>query len=289
MRIENIPLNADWNRLGVINPDEVSLTGYLVENFTGFRTNDIRPAVIICPGGGYSGYTESEGAPIAAALSGMGISALILRYSLCPVRHPAQLGELFAALEVVHRYAGEWNIDPEQIYVMGFSAGGHLAGMAGVLWNSEFAAGLGYEPENLCPAGMLLGYPVISADPACGHQGSFLNLLGETGDAFRKALSLERLVTPDTCPAFLFHTRDDSVVPVRHTLAMAAALEEQGVPFELHIYNSGFHGMGLADERTAWSPEIIRPHCADWLVKAVEWIRECPRFRGRIPSPASGC
>ncbi|MEG1687982.1 MAG: alpha/beta hydrolase, partial [Angelakisella sp.] len=123
MKIETLSLNLPYEKLDA-NPAEVSLTGYILENFKNYRQDETRPAVIICPGGGYGAISEHETAPIAEAYIGAGISAFVLLYSIAPVRYPAQYIELCEAIATVRRHSAQWNIDENKIFVTGYSAGG---------------------------------------------------------------------------------------------------------------------------------------------------------------------
>ena len=195
-----------------------------------------RPMIVICPGGGYEKLSYREGEPIAMQFLAKGYHACVLRYSVAPARYPVPLLELGQVMRILRSHASEWRINTDQIIVSGSSAGGHLAGMLGVFWNQKwFADMLETTAEELRPAGMLLSYPVITSDAEKGHLASFRNLLGEEFDEYKEKLSLEKQVTKDTPPAFLWHTAADKTVPAANSLLMAEALLENGVPAELHI------------------------------------------------------
>jgi acetyl esterase/lipase len=164
------------------------------------------------------------------------------------------------------------------VFVCGFSAGGHLAASAGILWNSpvldEIAAGA---PRDIVrPTGMILSYPVISSGE-WGHKGSFLRLCGkeEPTEEELNAFSLEKHVTADTSPAFIWHTTADKTVPVQNSLMLAGALATESIPFELHVFPNGRHGLALCNELTSsGNPTLIDPHAAPWMDLAIRWASD---------------
>lgn len=244
-----------------------------------------RPAVIICPGGGYAFTSDREGEPVALSFLDKGFCCFVLWYSVtsedgkCVSRFPASLFELASAVALVRRRAESWLVDPARIFVCGFSAGGHLAASLGTLWNRDFLkSGLGFSRREHRPDGMILGYPVITASGPLTHAGSFLRLLGgRFGDPEAAALvSLEKQVTADTVPAFIWHTADDTTVPVSNSLDFASALASCGVPFELHVFPKGRHGLARGDDSTSYEGGGISPVCAEWMSLAARWAKEFP-------------
>jgi acetyl esterase/lipase len=229
-------------------------------------SKDPAGAVIICPGGGYSRRAEHEGAPVATWLNGLGLAAFLLDYRVAPHRHPTPLRDAQRAIRLVRHQADSLNIRADRVAILGFSAGGHLAATAGTNFDSG-------DPEARDPVHrmssrpdlLVLCYPVISFGPFA-HVGSMWNLLGDDPSAdLRRQLSAETNVTRATPPTFLWHTADDPAVSVEHSLAFAAALHRNGVPFSLHVYPTGAHGLGLAlddPEVSSWTA-----HCADFLVR----------------------
>jgi acetyl esterase/lipase len=234
-----------------------------------------RPAVLVLPGGGYRMTSPREGEPIALQFTAAGIHAFVLHYSVAPNRHPQPLRDASRAMNIIRERAGEWNVDPGRIAVCGFSAGGHLTASLGVHWDKEFLQGVpGLEPGRNRPDGLILGYPVISSGEH-GHAGSFGNLLGDVAsDDMLRFMSLELQVGDHTPPAFLWHTFDDAAVPVANSLLFAEALRAQGIPFELHVYPEGPHGLALATEETANNPEQVVPRTQSWISQASSWVKE---------------
>lgn len=234
-----------------------------------------RPMVVVCPGGGYSGTSDREAEPIALQYVAMGYHAAVLRYSTAPARFPEALRQLAAAIALLRERTEPWRIDTEKILVQGFSAGGHLAASLGVFWKQPFAwAGIVDSARLVRPNGLILAYPVITSGEK-GHQGSFQNLLGsEYGDSEKRAsMSLERWVTEDTPPTFLWHTATDRDVPVENSLLFFAALKEKNVPVEMHIYPTGKHGLALATKATM-TPDggSMQPECKSWISLVYDWI-----------------
>ncbi|PRX60576.1 acetyl esterase/lipase [Cohnella sp. SGD-V74] len=226
-----------------------------------------RGAVIVLPGGGYGTRAGHEGEPIALWLNGIGIPAFVLRYRVAPYRHPSPLTDAQRAVRYVRHHAGQWGIDPGKIAVLGFSAGGHLTVSAGTHYdggNPEAADPI--DRESCRPDAIVPCYPVVTMQRPFVHEGSRANLLGEDPNpSLVESFSGEKQVTPDTPPAFIWHTADDGAVPVENALLLAGAYSRNKVPYELHVYETGQHGLGLAkeDERVATWTDL----CGSWLIK----------------------
>ncbi|HWV35221.1 MAG TPA: alpha/beta hydrolase [Thermomicrobiales bacterium] len=207
------------------------------------------PAIVVCPGGGYRIKAEHEGAPIAEWLNSLGLVAFVVDYRVAPYRHPAPLQDAQQALRLVRANASRWGVLADKVGILGFSAGGHLAATAGTWWDrGDAASDDPVRRESSRPDMLVLCYPVISfADVA--HVGSMENLLGPNpAQDRREALSAERNVSAETPPTFLWHTADDEVVHVEHSLRFASALRAHDVPFSLHVFPHGRHGLGLAED-----------------------------------------
>ena len=255
--------------------DDAQLTGYVLDNTPQIDENRIRPAVVICPGGGYKSVTKREGEPIAVQLLAMGVQAFVLDYSVMPVHHPAQLAELASSVKLIRDNADQWHVDPNKIIVMGTSAGGHLAGMLATMWNSKTLTDLGYKPAEIQPNGLIMGYSVVTADQEFGHQGSFDHLLGEDATpAEREKLSLQKLVSKDTPMSFIWTTTEDTVVPMENSLMMVEALRKNGVNFEFHVFPHGQHGHSLATKETAKVDTQIVKDLQIWPDLLKEWLHE---------------
>lgn len=254
-----------------------NLYTYFLDSSIEMRPNEKRPVILMCPGGGYEMTSDREAEPMAMQFLTMGYHVAILRYSVCPVRYPAALLQVAESVLYLKEYADEYHIDPEKIVVQGCSAGGHLAANYGIAWNSPFLTklmGMENDPEQLCVAGLLLCYPVITSGEKA-HEESFRNLLGEQYEEKKEELSLENQVTPDTPPTFLWHTATDETVPVENSLYFFQACLQQGVSAELHIYPVGGHGLSLANEETCRANGIgVQKECQSWIGLAQTWLEE---------------
>lgn len=270
MRHDIIPLSVP----GAAAPTE--LVTYLPDNFPELGMDRRRPALILCPGGGYHFRSDREGEPVALRFAGLGYAVFLLRYHVAPLgRYPLPQRQLLAAIHHVRTHSEEYHVDPHAVVTMGFSAGGHLACSAGVLYeNEEILEPLGLTPEACRPDGMILGYPVITSGPQA-HRGSLENLLGERYQELLDTVSLEKQVTDTTPPVFLWHTVDDTTVPVENSLLLQEALENAGVPAEVHLYPHGVHGQSLADS-TVFSPDrlwMLSVPCSVWVERCHAWLR----------------
>jgi acetyl esterase/lipase len=207
-------------------------------------------AVVICPGGGYGFLAKDhEGKQVAEWFNQRGVTAFMLLYRIAPrYRHPAPLQDAQRAIRTVRARAKEWNIDPKRIGIMGFSAGGHLASTAGTHFDDGKAdADDPIDKVSCRPDFLILCYPVITFDPPFAHMGSRNNLLGKDQDAkLVESLCNEKQVTDKTPPTFLFHTDADKGVVPENSVLFYLALKKAKVPAELHIYEKGNHGVGLA-------------------------------------------
>ena len=224
----------------------VTLTTYLQEPSEVLPNVLVRPAVMICPGGAYRYCSDREGEPIALAFLGVGYQAFVLRYSVADqAAFPKPLNDAEAALELIRSRAEEWGVDPVKIAVCGFSAGGHLAAALGTMGRVR-------------PAALILAYPCI------------LDSMSEIMPA--PIPSLEREVTAQTPPTFIWATAADERVPVENSLQFAAALDHAQVPFELHIFQNGGHGLALATEVTSGGEQRhIDPDAAQWFDLCLRW------------------
>jgi len=245
------------------------LDGEETPAFTPYLVESSQPtsAIVILPGGGYGMRAEHEGEPVAKWLNSLGISAFVLHYRVAPYKHPSPLIDVQRAIRTIRFSAKDWGVDPNRLGVLGFSAGGHLAATAG----THFDEGDGHatdpiERESSRPDLLVLCYPVITFQGATRHQGSIDNLLGEVpSEAELERLSNEKQVKEQTPPTFLWHTADDASVHVENSFLFARALREKNIPFELHIFEQGRHGLGLANE-----DDQVR----DWQGQCARWLKK---------------
>lgn len=235
-----------------------------------------RPALIVVPGGAYYMTSRREGAPIASAFYAQGFQVFVLWYMTAPdgVRYPEQLLELSSAVDYVKKNADEFFVNKDEIFVVGFSAGGHLtANLAVDYFNASEIAGT---PLDAKPTAVGLGYPVIS--DKYGHVGSYTYLLQGYSDEEKKALMskvrLDKRVTKKTAPAFIWSTATDETVPPANAMQFALALAKKGVSYELHVYPEGKHG--LATGRFDVNDEVPE------MQKISRWTRDCASYFRRF-------
>ena len=237
---------------------EPSITSYLLDN--GKKNG----CIIVCPGGGYHGKAEHECGIIAETLNKNGMSAFTLDYRVRPYKYPYITEDVLRAIRYVRYNAEKFNVDPNKIGVLGFSAGGHLASSAMTCFD------YGKERDEIDavssrPDFAVLCYPVISLREYT-HQGTHNNLIGklENEEELSVKLSANLQVKEDTPPAFIWHTMDDAGVDSRNSLALAFAMREHNIPCELHVFQHGSHGLGIAEGyRNVWQ----------WVPLLTEWLR----------------
>ena len=241
--------------------DKPTLTAYLPAQ------NPTHTGIVVCPGGGYSMLaTDLEGTQFAHWLNARGVAAFVLKYRLGPrYHHPAELLDAQRAIRYVRSQAAADGLDPKHIGIWGSSAGGHLAATTGTHFDAgNPGAADPIERASSRPDFLVLSYPVISMQPGITHNGSLHMLLGEQPNpALENELSNELQVTPQTPPAFLFSTTNDGTVPVMNTVLFYQALVRAGVPAEMHIFEQGHHGVGLAQDN---------PQLRMWPVLLQNWL-----------------
>ncbi len=246
-----INIDVDYQAMGVEpSPRQTTLTTYILDNR---NINDSlcksRPAVIVCPGGGYGSTSPREAEPIATC-------------------------ELSKAVAYVREISAEHNIDPNKIFVCGFSAGGHLVASLGVHWNHpDVIKYSGVKNGENKPNGIILGYPVITGNLDITHKGTINTFIGGREEV-KPLASLENYVSEDTPQAFIWHTFSDNAVPVANSLLFANALEKHKVKFEMHIYPDGVHGLSLGDISVAPNESIIVSAVQNWIDMSIRWIDE---------------
>lgn len=272
MRIETIDL---YEYFSLPRPEKgvAALTMWIQQTPTTISAKRRRPAALILPGGGYEHVSAREAEPVALRFAARGYVAFALTYSCKSHFFPVALREAAMAMKFIRQNAGAMEVDPSMVAAIGFSAGGHLCGTLGMLFDDPVVADIG-PAELLRPDALGLCYPVAISWGRT-HEGSFRNLTG--GDEqLRSRLSLEKLVRSDMPPVFLWHTRQDNAVPCRNSILLAAALAETQVPFALHVYHRGPHGLSVADE-TVYKATGVTTVSADvpgWVDSMMEFFRE---------------
>ena len=263
MRYEKIPLSAE--------DSEIYLEAYVAEKVGNFT----RKAILVIPGGGYGAEcADREGEPIAMACMPYGYNAFVLHYSVARRNvFPAQIIEAARAIKYIKDHAEEYNIDPNELFTVGFSAGGHLAACTGTLWKHPAI----YEALDM-PYGYNKPKGTMLIDPVLDDQFfSFCNLLG-TDEPTEEQLDRVRLskhVDADTAPVFIMHTSNDQAVDIRNSLRYALALTDAGHKYEMHVYPDAPHGIALANAITdlgnpAWNNDSI----AEWVRLAAKWAEQ---------------
>ncbi|MBQ4109965.1 MAG: alpha/beta hydrolase [Clostridia bacterium] len=255
------------------NDERVYLEVFVAEPVGDF----VRNAILVIPGGGYCDVCYNrEGEPVAQAFIPYGYNAFVLHYSVARVKtFPGQLIEASLAIKHIRDNAKEYNINPDKLFVTGFSAGGHLTASIGTMWHRKevydaIDMPYGYNKPN----GIIPVYPVISGNKEFGHMGSFYNLLGTDTPADEQLweTSIENNVDEKSAPAFIVHTSNDELVPVMNSLVLAEAYAKAGLLFELHIYPDAPHGVSVANKIVECGCEKYNnPHIAEWVKLATEW------------------
>ncbi len=263
-------------RFFTVNPregSEAKLEIFLRENQEG-TCGAKRPCVLICPGGAYVFCGDRDSEPNALAFLGEDFQACVLRYNIRatendPILHDEPMRDCAASIRYIRSHAEEFGIDPNKIVVLGVSAGGHVAASSAVFWNDEERIPGGSDGLGK-PNAMVLCYPVITGGEFA-HRQSIGNLTGiMEPDPANEAYSLERFVNENTCPAFIWQPVGDSTVPVDNAILMAKALRAHNVPFDLHLYSQGWHGIGLAHAEVG----SHYPHVSSWFPLAVRWLKD---------------
>lgn len=294
--------------------EDVTLTAYIIAEKGELHEQGKRPAVLICPGGGYFSCSDREAEPVAFQFAAMGYHAFVLRYStynqgkdglpdlfgksIDPnplTAHPAPVREIGKAMLLIREHSEEWSVDMDRVAVCGFSAGGHNAAMFGVYWDKPLVTEyLGVEKEMIRPAALILGYGLsdyifmknrvytnpMDRDFFRASNTAFLGTPDPDEEQLR-SVSPARLVTDQTPPAYLWATSEDESVPVQHSIRMAHALADHGIPFELHIFEEGPHGLSVSTQASAVAQSQIYPDAAKWVPLAGEWLRK--RFALKLP------
>jgi len=247
------------------------ITGITVPQLIVFlpqKIDSLRAAVIICPGGGYARLAmDHEGYEVAKALNAHGIAAFILKYripndSFMTNKQIVPLQDAEKAIQLIREKATEWNINPNNVGIMGFSAGGHLASTLGTHFNEIVIKNKKNTPFK--PDFMILGYPVISFDKTIVHKGSRDNLIGkDPSQELVDHFSNELQITPQTPMTFIVHASDDATVPVENSVRFYQALQKNKVPAEIHIYEKGGHGFGLHNKTTK----------DEWFDRLIDWMQ----------------
>lgn len=285
--------------------EKVNLTTYILDNSEEMRIKK-RPAVIVCPGGAYLGTSDREAEPVAMKFVSEGYNAFVLRYTTYfkewvsdfnnppkgneKSKHPQPLFDVAKAIMLIKENADKWNIDSNNITVCGFSAGAHLTATLGTSWDSELLKEkFGVDSEMFRPKSLILGYPVTdyicmkelmirSNDPVLSNFWEISNmaLFGEANpsDERLKELSPAYNVSCNTPETFIWHTANDELVAVENSLNFAKSLSKNKIPYDLHIFEDGPHGLSLCNEATAAEDIHVNKECEVWFNMAISWLKK---------------
>lgn len=283
----------------LINHSEAVLITYILDDEEYARRGTKKPAVIVCPGGGYTAVSRNEGESVALAFASQGFHAFVLRYSV-KIDHPfpQALLELAAAVKLVRSHAEEWNIISDKITICGFSAGGHLAASLGAYYDKNIVCdAMHCSPENVRPDSLIIGYPALSLKPVREgdeippyllekiEKGAMMDFRGPnirqilTGKIDYQEEDLYKVdllnhITEKFPPVFIFGTFSDPIIPVSDLTSLANLCKENDVPCELHLFGNGTHGQGLYQPHNA-EPEALAGHHMDtWFSQAMLWLGE---------------
>ncbi len=266
MKTEKIDLYGYFN---VERPEGASgyLTTMLLDEYD-FAEGRLRPAMLVIAGGGYAMVSQREKEPVAMKYLAEGFNCFVLNYSVSPVSFPYQLVEGAMAMAYIRKNAKKLGVDNDHVSAVGFSAGGHLCGMLATLFNApELYDTLGKDAEYCRPDAVILSYPVITSGEKA-HKGSIENLSGGDESLYER-LSLEKQVTKNSSPAFIWTTVDDMCVPMENSMYMARAYKANGVPFELHVFESGQHGLSTAELETLYENIPVQ----SWVQLSLTWLK----------------
>lgn len=284
--------------------EDVTLTTYIVADSGELSEIGNRPAVIICPGGAYIFCSDREAEPVALRFAAMGYHAFVLRYSTAgerkskernkDCRHPIPLRDLGKAMLTIRENADKWQVDVDRIAVCGFSAGAHNAALYSTCWHTPILSDyFGVNSEMFRPAAAILSYGLSDysylfekeKDPYCKqlNKTSKTALLGDEYQSIEKLKEVSPYlhISKLTPPTFLWATAEDEIVPVQHSLQMAQGLAEHKIPFEMHIFEKGSHGLSLATQASAVAKSLINTDVAKWADLAEAWLEK--RFALNLP------
>jgi acetyl esterase/lipase len=274
MIVEKIDLYQYFNLKRCAN-EQGYLTAMCISMSNEININRKYPAMLIIPGGGYEMVSDREGEPVALEFINKSFNTFILNYSVTPNSYPVQLLEAAMAMIYIRENSKKYNIDNKKVSAIGFSAGGHLCGCLATIFDDKNILNIfGAErSEFVRPDAVILSYPVITSDKNLSHVGSIENVSGGN-ESLKNYLSLENRVTENSSPAFIWHTMEDNAVPVENSIFYAKKCREKKVPFELHIFEKGSHGLSVCNEKCDEKSIIdqVRNNTEKWVELSINWL-----------------
>lgn len=229
------------------------------------------PAMLVIAGGGYGMVSRREADPVAFRFSADGFQTFILDYTV-NTPFPVPLVEAAMAMAYIRENAEKYLVNPQKVCAVGFSAGGHLTGMLATLFAEEAVKeALGAHAKNVRPDAVILSYPVVTCLKKT--HGGTAEVISGGNEALKNALSIEKRVTENSSPAFIWHTFEDEIVPTENSLQLASAYKKAGVPFELHIFEAGRHGLSVMNGFTEHDLANTKLCAREWMALAVNWLQ----------------
>lgn len=297
--MKNVKIKLNFNGI---------LETFIMDSKISYHVHKKRPAIIICPGGGYMIHATKESEPIAVTFMEKGYHCFILKYAVAMDRdnldkeinpyakYPIPVLQLMEAIHIIKENAESWHIDREEIYIMGFSAGGHVCATLGVRWNDKaLISQLSFVPQNkeLKPAGMVLGYPMLRDNSKEFYQLNQQYFDNETSKLMKEVLyqtrtptqnqqesiNLINYVSENTIPTFIWHSTDDSIIDSTNSTKFISTLISYGIPCEYHLFGHGSHGKSLASDLIAMNDYEIDNHLHLWTVLANHWMQNKEKFK----------
>lgn len=278
MKTERIYLKEHFPELGV-NGCNAYVDCYLPSPVEEWELEKkVYPGIIVCPGGGYNFTSVREGEPVGLQFLNEGYRVFVIHYSCKPNHFPQQLREVAAVMELIHKNQEAWKVNASDVAIVGFSAGGHLSCQYSNRYNCPEVREV--FPDSKPVAAAILSYPVLVAGTEFSHEETICNFVGhEPTEKNESGCSCDMMVTENTPPTFLWHTAEDEIVHVNNSLIYAQALRAKEIPFELHIYPFGPHGLSTTDGLVCHEIPEEQLRARRWIEDAKSWLATMRKLR----------